>query len=107
TNSAWALAKAEANAATVSLDRGIGCLRLQQIKAHRARSRSFCSHTMPDRLLGVLGNEVLELVLCSLVIEEGGARIAKQRCKLRPGIGRAHVDNTDHLDARAWRLGIN
>jgi len=29
-NSAWALAKAEASAATVSLDRGMGSLHLQQ-----------------------------------------------------------------------------
>src|SRR5438128_6505079 len=87
TSSAWALAKAEANAATVSLDRGIGCLRLHHIKAHRTRSRSLCSHPMPDRLLGVLGNEVLELTLCSLVVEKGTARTAKQCCELRPGIG--------------------
>jgi hypothetical protein len=62
---------------------------------------------MPDGLLGVLRNEVLELAFCSLVVEEGDARIAKQRCELRPGIGRTHVDNTDCLDARAWRLGID
>src|SRR5262249_26235486 len=85
-SSAWALAKAEANAATVSLERGTGCLRLQHIKTHRARFRSLCSHPMPDRLLGVLGNEVLELALCSLVVEEGSARIAKQRRELRPGV---------------------
>ncbi len=62
---------------------------------------------MTDRLLGVLGNEVLELALCSLVVEEGTAGIAKQRCELRPRIGRTHVDNADRLDARAWRLGID
>jgi hypothetical protein len=36
TSSAWALAKAEASAATDSLERGMGRLRLQQIKAHRS-----------------------------------------------------------------------
>src|ERR1700758_3726123 len=107
TSSAWALANAEANAATVSLDRGIGCLRLQHIKAHRPRSRAFCPHPVSDRLLCVVGNEVLELALCSLVVEEDAARIAKQRCELRPGIGRARVNNTDCLDARPWRLGLN
>src|SRR6266511_2216459 len=87
TSSAWALAKAEANAATVSLERGMGgSLALQHIKAHRPRFRSLRSHPMPDRLLGVLGNEVLEFVLCSLVVEEGNARIAKQRRELRPGV---------------------
>src|SRR5215472_10847692 len=107
TSSAWALAKAEASAATVSLDRGIGCLRLQHIKGHRARPRSLRSHPMSDRLLGVLGNEVLELGPCSLVVEEGTTRSAKQRRELRPGIGRAHVDNTDCLYARAWQLSID
>src|SRR5262245_296808 len=77
TSSAWALAKAEASAATVSLDRGIGCLGLQHIKGHRARPRSLCSHPMSDRLLGVLGDEILELALCPLVVEECTARIAK------------------------------
>src|SRR5262245_11559986 len=86
TSSTWALAKAEASAATVSLDRGMGCLRLQHIKTHRARFRSLRSHPVPDCLLGVLGNEVLEFVLCSLVVEEGSARIAKQRRELRPGV---------------------
>src|SRR5262245_9592310 len=33
-SSAWALAKAEASAATVSLDRGMGRLHFQHIKAH-------------------------------------------------------------------------
>jgi len=33
--------------------------------------------------------------------------LRKQRRELRPGIGRAHVDNTDCLDARVWRLCID
>jgi hypothetical protein len=40
TSSAWALAKAEASAATVSLERGMGRLRLQHIKAYRPRFRA-------------------------------------------------------------------
>ena|SRR5437588_12936588 len=42
--------------------------------------RSF--HPWPSlrcRAAGVLWNEVLELALCSIVVEEGTARIAKQR----------------------------
>jgi hypothetical protein len=39
------------------------------------------------------------------VVEEGGARIAEQGRKLRPGVRRAHVDNADGLDAWARRLG--
>src|SRR5215831_10447948 len=107
TSSAWALARAEASAATVSLERGMGCLRLQHIKAHRPRSRALCFHAVPNRLPDILGHQGFELALCSLVVEEGAAGIAKQRRELRPGIGRAHVDNSDRLDARAWRLSID
>src|SRR5215470_20041699 len=89
TSFACALARAAVRAANDSLDRCTAAPRIQDIKAHRARSRALCSHPMPDRLLGVLGNEVLELALCPLVIEEGAARIAKQRRELRPGIRRS------------------
>src|SRR5262245_3725330 len=60
-SSAWALAKAEANAATVSLERGMGRLHLQHIKAHRPRFRALCSHAVPDGLLGILGHQGFEL----------------------------------------------
>src|SRR6266508_3494163 len=60
-SSAWALAKAEASAATDSLDRGMGDLRLQHIEGHRPRFRTLCFHAMPDGLLGVLGYQGLEL----------------------------------------------
>ena len=57
TSSAWALAKAEASAATVSLDRVMGRLpRLEHVKAHRPRFRSLGFHTMPDGLPGILGH---------------------------------------------------
>src|SRR6516165_3829120 len=46
-SSAWALAKAEASAATVSLDRGIGGLGLQHVKAHRPRFRALGFHAVP------------------------------------------------------------
>src|SRR5260370_39800139 len=107
TSFACAFARAAVRAANDSLDRCTGGLRIQDIKTHRTRSRALCAHPMPDCLLGVLGNEVLELALCSLVVEKSTARIPKQRRELRPGIGRAHVANTDCLDAWAWRCGID
>src|SRR5215510_13869921 len=70
TSSAWALAKAEASAATVSLDRDMGCLRLQHIKAHRARFRALGSHAVPNCLLGILGHQGFELALRALVVEK-------------------------------------
>src|SRR5262249_47884183 len=56
---AWAFANAEASAATVSLDRGMGHLRLQHIKAHRPRARALGPQPMPDGLLGILGIKAL------------------------------------------------
>src|SRR6516165_1970283 len=104
TSSAWALAKAEASAATVSLDRGMGCLRLQHIKAHRPRFRALCSYAMPDGLLGVLRHQGLELTSCPLMVEEGLPRVAEQGGELGPRIRRAHVEDADRLDARPRRL---
>src|SRR6516164_2920308 len=86
TSSAWALAKAEASAATDSLDRGMGRLRLQQIKAHRPRFRAPCFHPVPDRLPGILGHQGFELALCSLVVEKCGPGVAEEGSELRPGI---------------------
>src|SRR6516162_4406254 len=107
TSSAWALAKAEASAATVSLDRGMDDLRLQHIKAHRSRFRALGLHAVPDRLPGILGHQGFELAFRPLVVEKGAPGIAEQRGELRPGIGRAHIDDADGLDARPRRLGID
>src|ERR1700730_6574369 len=105
TRCACALAKAAARAANDSLDRCTGGLRIQDIEAHRSRFRALRAHAMADRLLGILGDDVFELPLCPLVIEKGAARIAEQGRKLGPGVRRAHVDNANSLNARAWRLG--
>src|SRR5215813_12909753 len=100
TSSAWAFAKAEASAATDSLDRGMGGLHLQNIKAHRARFRALCFHAVPDRLLGILGHQGFELALGPFVVEKGTPGVAEERGKLRPGIRRAHVDDANGLNAR-------
>src|SRR5262249_10170452 len=83
-SSAWALAKAEANAATVSLDRGMGGLRLQHIKAHRPRFRAPCFHAMPNGLPGILGHQGFELAFGPLVVEKGAPGVAEERGELRP-----------------------
>src|SRR5215472_11619823 len=106
-SSAWALAKAEANAATVSLDRGTGRLHLQHIKAHRPRFRALGSHAVPDGLPGILRHQGFELALGPFVVEIGAPGIAKERGELRPGIRRSHIDDPDGLDAWPRRLGID
>src|SRR4029453_5588482 len=107
TSSTWALAKAEANAATDSLDRRMAGLRLQQIKAHCSRFRALGFHAVPDGLPGVLGHQGFELGLGPFVGEKGGPGVAEQRGELGPGIRRAHIDDAGCLDARPRRLSID
>src|SRR5215831_20772813 len=85
-SSAWALARAEASAATVSLDRGMAGLALEHIKAHRARFRALGFHAMPDRLPGILRHQCFELAFGPFVVEKGATGIAEERGKFRPGI---------------------
>src|SRR5215831_2829257 len=92
TSSACALAKAEASAATDSLDRCMDGLRRQDVKTHRPRFRPLGPHPVPDRLLGVLRHQGLELALRALMVEEGIPGVAEERCELRPGIRCAHID---------------
>src|SRR5438270_9089604 len=70
TSSDCALAKAAASAATDSLDRCMGGLRRQDVKADRARSRPLPAHSVPDRLPGVLRHEALELGFCPFMVEK-------------------------------------
>src|SRR6516164_4363065 len=102
--SAWAFANAEASAATVSLDRGMGRLRLQHIKAHRPRFRALGFHAVPDGLPGIFRHQGLELAFGPFVVEKGTPGAAEERGNLGPGVGRAHVDDADGLDAWPRRL---
>src|SRR5262245_39670397 len=104
-SSAWALAKAVASVATVSLDRGMGRLHLQHIKAHRPRFRALCSHAVADGLPGILRHQGFELTFGPFVVEKCGPGVTEERGELRPGIRRAHIDDADGLNARPWRLG--
>src|SRR5262249_33915739 len=106
-SSACALAKAEARAANDSLERCMDALPLQYVEAYGTGFRALSAHAMPDRFPGVLGHQGFELALCSFVIEEGTAGIAKQCRELCPGIRRAHIDDADGLDAQTRRLRID
>src|SRR6266545_7847378 len=106
-SSVWALAKAAASAATDSLDRGMGDLRLQHVKANGARFRALGFHAVPNGLPGILRHQGFELAFGPFVVEKGAAGVAKERGELGPRIGRAHIDDADGLDARPRRLGID
>src|SRR6266545_4965558 len=107
TSSAWAFAKAEASAATDSLDRGMVRLRLQHIKAYGTRFGALGFHAVADGLPGILRHQGFELAFCPFVVKKGTPGVAEERSKLRPRIRRAHIDDADRLDARARRLGID
>src|SRR5262245_37306278 len=68
-NSACALAKAEASAATDSLDRGMSCLHRQHIKAHCSGSGAFPTHPVANRLFGILRHQGFELAFRPLMLE--------------------------------------
>src|SRR5215469_556435 len=104
-SSACALAKAEASAATVSLDRGMGRLHLQHIKADRPRFGAPGFYAVPNRLPGILGHQGFELAFRPFVVEKGASGGAEKRRELRPGIRRTHIDDADGLDAWTRRLG--
>ena len=55
---------------------------------------------MADRLLGILRHQALELGLGLFVFEMGRPGPGKDAGEFRPGIGGAHVDDADRLDAR-------
>src|SRR4029453_4725853 len=84
TSSACALARAEASAATDSLDRCMDGLRREDIEAHRPRFRPLGPHPVPHRLLGVLRHEGLEFALGALVVEKRLPGVAEERCELGP-----------------------
>jgi hypothetical protein len=77
----------------------MAALHAQDIKADRTGFGSFRSNTVSDRFLGVLGHQGLKLRLGVLMLEVSLARASKHASELRPGIGRAHVDDPHRLDA--------
>src|SRR6476659_7060923 len=86
TSAACALASAVARAATVSLDRGIRHLRVQEVEAHSARLRAFSPHPMAYRLLRVLGQQGLEFAFGPLMFHKRFSCVAIERRELGPGI---------------------
>src|SRR5262245_52125542 len=107
TSAACAFASAVASAATVSLERGMGCLCLENVEAHGAGFRTFSPHAVTDRFLRVFGHQRLELALGAFMIEKGRARVAVQRCKLSPGVRRGHIHDPHSFNARPRRLRID
>src|SRR5262245_18802410 len=104
-SSAWALAKAEASAATDSLDRGMDRLHLEHIKAHRSRFRALGFHDVPNSLPGILRHQGFEFAFGPFMVEKRTPGVAEEGSELCPRIRRTHIDDADCLDAWPRRLG--
>src|ERR1700690_2571256 len=104
TSSACALAKAAARLAMDGLDLCTAALHAQQIKAHRPRLRALGPDAMANRLLGILGHQPLQFGLGLFMFEMSRTGPREGSCELCPGVGGAHVDNADRLDAWLGRF---
>src|SRR5580692_10557149 len=104
TSSACALAKAAARLAMDGLDLCTAALHAEEVEAHRARFRALGPDAMPSRLLGILWHQTLQSCFGLFMFEVRRTGPRENRSELRPGIGGAHVDDADGLDAGLWRL---
>ncbi len=48
----------------------MGGLRIEEIEAYGSRFRALGADAMPNRLLGILGNEIFQFALCPFVVEK-------------------------------------
>src|SRR5258708_27398400 len=94
-------------AATLSLDRCMTNLHLDQIKADGAGFGPFRPDAVADGLLGILRHQSFELALGPLVVEVGRSGLAKQSCKFGPGVGSVHVDYTNRFNPWFRRFTID
>src|SRR5262249_27043748 len=103
--SACASARAPAIVPIVSLDRCMAfSLDLDEFEINSAGFRALSPNAMPDRLLGTLRDQALELGLGLLVLKMSLPGAHKDAGNLRPGIGAAHIDKADCLDSRLRRI---
>src|SRR5216684_2413438 len=86
-SSIWAFARAPAIAPMVSLERCMTDLRQLEVKADGAGFGPLGPNAMPDRLLGILGHQLLQLGFRRFMIEKSCAGLAEDAGKFRPGIG--------------------
>src|ERR1700722_14736844 len=102
-SSPWAFASAVAIAPMVSLDRCIGHLLVDKIKADGTRLRALRPQAVADGLPGILRDEFFQFRLGAFMLLMGGAGPAVGSGKVRPCVGGAHIDDTDRL--QTWPRG--
>src|SRR3954447_1484373 len=99
-SSIWALASAVAIAPMVSLDWCMACLRAEKVETHRSGLRPLGPNSVSDGFLGILRHQPFELGLGRFMLEVGRPGSPERGGKLRPSVGRAHVDAAHRLDPR-------
>ena len=86
------------------LDCCMAILRIQELKGDGTGFGALGAHAMADRLLRVLRHEAFQFSLGALVFEKCRVSSSKRAGEFCPGIGRAHIDDTDRRNARLRRL---
>jgi hypothetical protein len=79
-------------------------LRFEEFERDGARLRALRAHAMSDGLLRVLRYQGLQFRAGTFMLEVNRVGSGIERREFRPGVGGAHIDNTDRLDARFWRV---
>src|ERR1035437_834415 len=103
-SSPWALASAAAMAPMVSLERCMVRLHLHHLKADRPRFGPFGAQAMAGRLLGILRDQLLQVSLGALMFLVGRSGAPEGDRELCPAVRGTHIDDTDRLQPRPWRL---
>src|SRR6516164_5377158 len=94
-SSTCARARAAARLPMEPLDCCMAILGMQQLKCDGTGFRALGAHAMADCLLCVLRHEALQFSLGALVFEKCRVCSSKRACEFCPGIGSAHISDTD------------
>src|SRR3954453_21387844 len=86
-SSIWAFARAPAIAPMLSLERCMTDLHVMKVEADSAGFGALGPYPMPNRLLGILRHQLLQLGFSGIVFGMGAAGLAKYAGEFGPGIG--------------------
>ena len=89
-----------------SLERCMAAFQHEKVEAHGSGFRALGANTMADGFLFVFRHQALKFGLGVFVLEMGRPCPVKDAGKLCPGVGAAHVDNPDGLDAPVRQLDL-
>ena len=82
-----------------SLDRCMAGLLDEEVETHGAGFRALGADAMANRFFGFLRHQPFELGLGLFVLEVGRPGPGKDAGEFCPGVGAAHINNPNRLDA--------